>query len=74
MNRTIKEATVKKFYYKNHDILEKHLQSFINVYNYANPLKSLKGLCPYEKICLYLRSEEGKPYFNPNHKFSKVYS
>ncbi|MEM7362292.1 MAG: IS481 family transposase, partial [Bacteroidota bacterium] len=25
MNRTIKEATVKKFYYENHGILEKHL-------------------------------------------------
>ena len=70
MNRTIKEATVKKGYYKNHDILEKHLQSFINAYNYAN---LLKGLCPYEKICLYLRSKEGNPYFNPNHEFTKGY-
>ena len=57
MNRTIKEATVKKYYYKNHEILEKHLQSFVNVYNYARPLRTLKGICPYEKVCVYLRSE-----------------
>ena len=74
MNRTIKQATVKKFYYKNHTLLETHLQSFINAYNYARPLKTLKGLCPYEKVCLYLRSEQGKPYLNPNHKILGPYS
>ena len=28
--------------------------------------------CPYEKVCLYLRSEEGKPYLNLNHKFAEA--
>ncbi len=74
MNRTIKEATVKKYYYKNHATLEKHLQAFINAYNYAQPLKTLKGICPYEKVCLYLQSEQGKPYLNPNHLFPKGYN
>ncbi len=74
MNRTIKQATVKKFHYKDHRILEKHLQTFINAYNYTQPLKALKGLCPYEKVCLYLRSEQGRPYLNPNHKIGEGYN
>ncbi|MEM7362246.1 MAG: hypothetical protein AAF335_04540 [Bacteroidota bacterium] len=55
MNHKIKEATVKKFYYEHHGIFEKHLQTFIDAYNYAQPLKTLKGLCPYEKVCLFSR-------------------
>ena len=74
MNRTIKQATVKKFYYKNHNLLERHLQAFINAYNYTQSLKALKGLCPYEKVCLYLRSEQGKSYLNPNHKITGPYN
>lgn len=74
MNRTLKEATVKKFYYKNNDKLQMHLQAFINAYNYVQPLKALKGLAPYEKVSLYLQSEEGKYAFNPNHKFTKGYT
>ena len=73
-NRSIKEATVKKYYYETHSMLERHLQAWINVYNYAQPLRSLKGLCPYEKVCLYLRSEQGKSYLNPNHEITKYYS
>ena len=73
MNRTIKEAIVKKFYYENHEILEKHLQTFIDAYNYAQPLKALKGLCPYEKVCLFLQIEQGKSYLNPNHKIGEGY-
>ena len=26
------------------------------------------GLFLYEKVCLYLRIEQGKSYLNPNHK------
>lgn len=57
--------------YKNHDILEKHLQAFIKAYNYTKPLKTLKGLWPHEKICLYVQNEEAKSYFNSNHEFKK---
>ena len=42
-------------------------------YNYTQPLKALKGLCPYEKVCLYLRSEQGKSYLNLNHKIEGPY-
>jgi transposase InsO family protein len=51
MNRTIKEATVKRYHYERHNQLESHLADFINAYNYARRLKTLKGLTPYEYIC-----------------------
>ena len=35
MNRTIKEATVKRFHYDDHDQLRRHLQDFIDAYNSA---------------------------------------
>ena len=37
MNRTIKDATVKRYYYDTHDQLRQHLTDFINAYNYAPP-------------------------------------
>jgi transposase InsO family protein len=51
MNRTIKEATVKRFHYDSHRQFEAHLADFINAYNYGRRLKTLKGLTPYEYVC-----------------------
>ena len=51
MNRTIKEATVKRFHYDDHVQLRKHLDDFISAYNFGRRLKALKGLTPYEFIC-----------------------
>jgi transposase-like protein len=51
MNRTIKEATVKRFHYDDHDQLKVHLDDFIGAYNFGRRLKTLKGLTPYEYIC-----------------------
>lgn len=51
MNRTIKEATVRRFHYETHDELEQHLADFIAAYNFAKRLKTLKGLTPYEFVC-----------------------
>ncbi len=48
MNRTIKEATVKRFHYDNHDQLRRHLADFVAAYNFARRLKTLRGLTPYE--------------------------
>ncbi len=36
MNRTIKEATVKRYHYDTHSQLETHLTDFIAAYNYAH--------------------------------------
>jgi Integrase core domain len=51
MNRTIKDATVKRFYYETHNELRAHLADFVSAYNFAERLKTLKGLTPYEYIC-----------------------
>ena len=47
MNRTIKDATVKRYHYDDHDQLRAHLRSFVDAYNFARRLKTLKGLTPY---------------------------
>jgi hypothetical protein len=51
MNRTIKDATVHRYYYDTHDQLRTHLQLFLDAYNYARRLKALRGLTPYEFVC-----------------------
>jgi transposase InsO family protein len=40
MNRTIKEATVKRYHYDSHRQLETHLTDFISAYNFARRLKT----------------------------------
>jgi len=51
MNRTIKEATVKRYHYNSHGQLKAHMQDFLMAYNFARRLKTLKGLTPYEYVC-----------------------
>jgi len=68
INRTIKSATIKKYYYESHEKLQNHLNMFLNAYNYAKPLKTLNGLTPYEKVLLYLKTERGKSMINPTYK------
>jgi len=65
MNRTIKEATVKRYHYDRHDQLGAHLADFINAYNYARRLKTLKGLTPYEYICKAWTKEPERFTLNP---------
>jgi transposase InsO family protein len=65
MNRTIKEATVQRYHYDRHDQLETHLADFINAYNYARRLKTLKGLTPYEYICKCWTSQPERFKLNP---------
>ena len=51
MNRTIKDATVKRYFYETHDQLRAHLRDFVDAYNFARRLKTLRGLTPYEFVC-----------------------
>jgi hypothetical protein len=44
MNRTIKDATVKGYFYDTHDRLRTHLQNFVDAYNFARRLQTLRGL------------------------------
>lgn len=68
MNRTIKDATVKRFHYDDHAQLQKHLADFIDAYNFGRRLKTLKGLTPYEFICKQWTSEPKRFRLNPIHQ------
>ena len=68
MNRTIKEATVRRYHYGSHDQLRIHLGNFIMAYNFAKRLKSLKGLTPYEFICKTWTTEPHRFNLDPIHQ------
>jgi len=68
MNRTIKEATVKRFHYESHDALGTHLADFMAAYNFARRLKTLNGLIPYEYIAKVWTSEPHRFIVNPIHQ------
>jgi transposase InsO family protein len=65
MNRTIKDATVKRYFYETHDELRTHLANFVDAYNFARRLKTLKGLTPYEFICKRWTSEPERFTIDP---------
>ncbi len=68
MNRTIKEATVKRYHYDSHDQLTAHLHAFIDAYNYGRRLKTLRGLTPYEYVCKCWTTEPDRFRLNPHHQ------
>jgi transposase InsO family protein len=68
MNRTIKEATVKRFHYDDHQQFETHLDQFVAAYNFARRLKTLQGLTPYEFICKRWTSEPERFRLDPTHQ------
>jgi transposase InsO family protein len=68
MNRTIKEATVKRFFYDTHEQLKAHLSDFIAAYNFARRLKTLRGLTPYEAICKLWTHDPERFTLNPIHQ------
>ncbi|MBS0165200.1 MAG: IS481 family transposase [Nitrospira sp.] len=65
MNRTLKEATVNRYYYTAHAQLKTHLHSFLMAYNFARRLKTLKGLTPYEYIGKIWTQEPERFTVNP---------
>lgn len=65
MNRTLKEATVQRYHYDNHEQLQRHLIDFIAAYNFARRLKTLHGLTPYEHICKAWTKEPERFTLNP---------
>jgi len=74
MNRTIKDATVKRYHYDSHDQLRHHLQLFVDAYNYARRLKTLRGLTPYEFICQTWTTQPDRFRLNPLHLIPGPYS
>ena len=67
MNRTIKDATVRRYHYETHDRLREHLRTFLDAYNFAKRLKTLKGLTVFEFISSKWTSEPNRFRLHPDH-------
>jgi len=65
MNRTIKEATVRRYRDDTRCQLETHITDFIAAYIYARRLKTLNGLTPFEYICNIWTIEPDRFIINP---------
>ena len=50
------------------DQLRAHLQLFLDAYNFARRLKTLRGLTPYEYICKAWTTEPPRFTLNPLHQ------
>ena len=74
MNRTIKDAAAKRFHDETHDPLRAHLQAFVDAYNVARRLKTLRGLTPYEHICKAWTDQPDRFVQNAIHQISGPYS
>lgn len=67
MNRTLKDATVRRYHYQTHQQLKEHLHAFLMAYNFAKRLKTLHGLTPYEFVCASWQKEPDRFRLNPRH-------
>ena len=67
MNRSLKEATVRRYHYATHRRLKKHLAAFLDAYNFAKRLKTLGGLTPYEAICKAWADKPDRFRYDPTH-------
>jgi transposase InsO family protein len=73
MNRTLKEATVKRYHYESHGQLRTHLQLFLDAYNHARRLKTLRGLTPYEHVLRVWTKEPERFRLDPSHHIPGPY-
>ena len=67
MNRTLKDVTVRRYHYETHRQLKEHLAAFLDAYNFAKRLKTLKGLTPYEHICKAWAAQPDRFRYDPTH-------
>jgi transposase InsO family protein len=74
MNRTLKDATVKRYHYGSHDQLRAHLRLFVDAYNHARRLKTLRGLTPYEFIHQAWTREPERFRLDPSHHIPGPYT
>ncbi|WP_414717808.1 IS481 family transposase [Stutzerimonas kunmingensis] len=73
MNRTIKDATTKAFYYTSLEELRSHLKDYFWAYNSARPLRVLKGRTPIgfildqrHKAPQHFKDAPGHYFLGPN--------
>ena len=71
MNRTLKEATVRRYHYETHGKLRAHLKTFLDAYNFAKRLKTLRGRTVFEFITEKWTSEPQRFRLHPNHLMPK---
>lgn len=74
MNRTLKDATVKRYHYDSHDQLRTHLKLFLDAYNHARRLKTLRGLTPYEHVLQVWTKEPERFRLDPSHHIPGPYT
>ncbi len=74
MNRTLKEATVRRYHYETHDKLRAHLKTFLDAYNFAKRLKTLKGRTVFEFITEKWASEPQRFKRHPDHLMTGLHS
>jgi hypothetical protein len=55
----------KRYFYETHDQLRAHLRDFVDAYNFARRLKTVKGLTPYEFICKAWTSQAAQIHNQP---------
>lgn len=67
MNRTLKEATVRRYHYDTNARLREHLAAFIAAYNFAKRLKTLNGLTPYDDILKCWTEDLNRFILDPTH-------
>ncbi len=68
MNRTLKEATVRRYHYETHEQLHAHLADFVTAYNFTRRLKTPTGLTPYEFVCKTWAKEPSRFTLDPTHQ------
>jgi transposase InsO family protein len=68
MNRTLKDATVKRFHYGSHEQLRQPLADVVSAYNFGRRLKPLQGLTPYEFVCKCWTKEPERFTLDPLHQ------
>src|SRR3546814_6332912 len=67
MNRRIKDATIKVYYYDDLASLEAHVLAFVTAYNFAKHLKALRWRTPYQVICEAWTKDPSIFKINPHH-------
>jgi len=68
IERTIKDATVRRFHDDSRDQFSAHPDDAIAAYNFARRLKTLRGRTPGENICGIWTAEPESSNFDPFHQ------
>ena len=63
----LKDATVRRHHYDSRDELRQQLQPFVDAYNHARRLKTLRGLTPHEFICKIRTEQPARFMSDPTH-------